>query len=97
MTGLELRAWREKIGWTQVDLMVELEVKSRQTMSTWEHAEKIPRVAELAIIALDQIEASRKRSGFERQFTPQSIANRRVAHGIKYFAPKEAPTNAAEA
>ncbi|HMA73302.1 MAG TPA: helix-turn-helix transcriptional regulator [Xanthobacteraceae bacterium] len=85
MTGRELRAWREKIGWTQVDLMVELEVKSRQTMSTWERAEKIPRVVELAITALDQIEASRKRSGFERQFTPESIANRHVAQGAKYF------------
>jgi hypothetical protein len=32
-------ASREKIGWAQVDLKVELEVKSRQTMSTWERAE----------------------------------------------------------
>jgi transcriptional regulator with XRE-family HTH domain len=85
MTGHELRSWRENIGWTQTDLMIELEIKSRQTMSTWERAEKIPRVVELAIIALDQIEASRRRSGFERRFTPESIAKRHVTQGTKYF------------
>jgi transcriptional regulator with XRE-family HTH domain len=67
MTGCELRAWREKIGWTQTDLMLELGIKSRQTMSTWERAEKIPRVVELAIKALEHIEPSRKRSGYERR------------------------------
>lgn len=85
MTGAELRAWRSSIGWTQADLMIELEIKSRQTMSTWERAEKIPHVVELAIIALDQIEAARKRSGFEQQFTPESIANRHVNRAAKYF------------
>jgi transcriptional regulator with XRE-family HTH domain len=86
VTGAELKAWRSSIGWTQADLMIELEIKSRQTLSTWEGAEKIPRVVELAITALDQIESARKRSGFERQFTPESIANRRVAQVTKYFA-----------
>jgi transcriptional regulator with XRE-family HTH domain len=86
VTGAELKAWRSSIGWTQVDLMIELDIKSRQTMSAWEHAERIPRVVELAIIALDQIEAARRRSGFERQFTPESIANRHAAQGAKYFA-----------
>ncbi len=85
MTGAELRTWRSRIGWTQTDLMIELEIKSRQTMSAWERAEKIPRVVELAIIALDQIEAARNRSGYERQFTPESIANRHVTQGAKYF------------
>jgi transcriptional regulator with XRE-family HTH domain len=89
MTGAELRAWREKNGWTQADLMIELEVASRQTISTWEKADRIPRLVELATIALDQVEASRKRSGFERQFTPESIANRHVAQGSKYFSSKE--------
>jgi hypothetical protein len=66
--------------------MIELEIKSRQTLSTWEGAEEVPRVVELAIIALDQVAPARKRSGFERQFTPQSIASRHVAEGTKYFA-----------
>jgi transcriptional regulator with XRE-family HTH domain len=86
VTGAELKAWRTRIGWTQAGLMIELEVASRQTISTWESAEKIPRLVELAVIALDQVEASRKRSGFERQFTPESIASRHVAQGAKYFA-----------
>jgi transcriptional regulator with XRE-family HTH domain len=89
VTGAELKAWRSSIGWTQADLMIELEVGSRQTISTWESAEKIPRLVALAITALDQVEASRKRSGFERQFTPESIANRHVAQGSKYFANRE--------
>jgi hypothetical protein len=46
--------------------MIELEIGSRQTISTWEKADSIPRLVELAITALDQVEASRKRSGFER-------------------------------
>jgi transcriptional regulator with XRE-family HTH domain len=81
VTGADLKAWRESVGWTQGDLMVELEIRSRQTIGTWESAEKIPRLVELAIVALDQIEASRKRSGFEKQFTPETIA----AHGMKYW------------
>ena len=89
MTGAELKAWRVRIGWTQADLMIELEVGSRQTISTWENADRIPRLVELAVIAIDQVEASRKRSGFERQFTPESIANRHVAQGAKYFASLE--------
>jgi transcriptional regulator with XRE-family HTH domain len=78
MTGADLKRWRERVGWTQADLMVELEVKSRQTIGTWESAEKIPRLIELAIVALDQIEATRKRSGFEKQFTPETIAALRM-------------------
>lgn len=89
MTGAELRSWREQIGWTQADLMSELDVRSRQTISSWEGADEIPRLVELAIIAIDQIEPCRKRSGFQRQFTRESIANRRFAHGVKYFVDVE--------
>jgi transcriptional regulator with XRE-family HTH domain len=78
MTGADLKRWRERIGWTQADLMVELEIGSRQTIGTWESAENIPRLVELAIVALDQIEATRKRSGFEKQFTPETIAALRM-------------------
>jgi transcriptional regulator with XRE-family HTH domain len=85
MKGSELRSWREHLGWTQADLMTELEIGSRQTITTWERAEKIPRLIELAIIALDQIEAARKRSGFEKQFTSENIANRHFTRGMKYF------------
>jgi transcriptional regulator with XRE-family HTH domain len=85
MTGADLKSWREHLGWTQSDLMVELEVGSRQTISTWESGEHIPRLVELAIIALDQVEACRKRSGFNKKFTQETIANRHFVHGVKYF------------
>lgn len=74
MLGSKLRAWRKSLGWTQADLMEELEVSSRQTISTWENSEKIPRMAELAIIALIKVEACRKRAGFEASITDESIA-----------------------
>ncbi len=77
MRGNELREWRQRLGWTQSDLMEELEISSRQTLSSWENAEEIPRLVELAIIALDQVEACRKRGGFESQWTPAIIAHRR--------------------
>jgi DNA-binding XRE family transcriptional regulator len=85
MTGAELREWRRNIGWTQADLMKELDVASRQTIITWEGATEVPRMVELAITALDQVEPCRRRSGFEKQFTLESIANRHVARGAKYF------------
>lgn len=80
VTGADLKTWRERVRWTQAELMTELEIRSRQTIATWESAEKIPRLVELAILALDQIEASRKRSGFEKQFTPESIAALRTEY-----------------
>jgi transcriptional regulator with XRE-family HTH domain len=85
MKGADVKAWRERLGWTQADLMTELEIGSRQTIITWEKAERIPRMVELAIIALDQVEAARKKTGFEKQLTPANIANRHFARGIKYF------------
>lgn len=76
MTGEELKRWRKHIGWTQADLMEELEVSSRQTLSSWENSKEVPRLVELAITALDRIEACRKRSGFEGQMTLEQIASR---------------------
>jgi transcriptional regulator with XRE-family HTH domain len=85
MTGAELRSWREAIGWNQTDLMQELEVRSRQTISAWEGSETIPRTIELAIIALDQIEACRKRGGFESRLTPESVSVQQRAKATRYF------------
>jgi hypothetical protein len=65
--------------------MTELEVGSRQTINSWESEEQIPRLIELAIIALDQVEAARKRSGFPKQFIGEDIANSHFARGMKYF------------
>lgn len=53
MRGSELIAWRELMGFSQLDLMKELGVKSRQTISSWENSEEIPRIVALAIKALE--------------------------------------------
>lgn len=76
MTGEELKVWRKANGWTQAGLMEELEITSRQTITTWEKADRIPRVVELAITAIDQIEVCRKQAGLKQQFTIQEIASR---------------------
>jgi DNA-binding XRE family transcriptional regulator len=53
MIGAELRAWRKRLGMTQEMLRVELGV-SRQTIVVWEALDKpIPRLTELALIALE--------------------------------------------
>ncbi|MDB5610935.1 MAG: hypothetical protein JWP25_7835 [Bradyrhizobium sp.] len=75
MRGAELKVWREKRGWTQGDLMQELEIRSRQTVTTWEASERIPRTIVLAVIALDQVEACNRCGGYKQQFTPTTIAN----------------------
>src|SRR4051812_42202505 len=75
MRGSELKLWRTTRGWKQTDLMQELGVSSRQTLSTWETSEKVPRIVELAVIALDQVEACNKQSGFQKQYSPTDIAN----------------------
>jgi transcriptional regulator with XRE-family HTH domain len=75
MTGNDLRVWRTAIGWTQNDLMEELGVTSRQTVGAWEKSARLPRLVELAIIALDQVESCRDRAGVRKQFSPSSIAN----------------------
>jgi transcriptional regulator with XRE-family HTH domain len=85
MSGKELRSWRQFRGWKQADLMSELEVSSRQTISTWESMPEVPRIVELAVIALDQVEACRKLSGFEKQWTPEIIGKRRNRSVGQYF------------
>ncbi|MCP4620664.1 MAG: helix-turn-helix transcriptional regulator [Bradyrhizobium sp.] len=75
MTGDELKAWRKGRGWTQSDLMKELEVTARQTVVRWEQSERIPRLVELSIIALDQVEGCNSHV-YEKQFSSSEIANR---------------------
>lgn len=85
MSGDELRTWRQFRGWKQADLMSELEITSRQTISTWESAPEVPRIVELAIVALDQVETCRKLAGFEKQWTPEIIGKRRSRNVERYF------------
>ena len=74
MKGIDLKKWRDRNNFTQDFLMNELGIKSRQTIISWEHSEYIPRIVELAIIALDQIEACRRQSGYKTQFAAKNIA-----------------------
>jgi len=59
MNGNDLKVWRTSKGWTQSDLMRELDIKSRQTIVKWEASDKIPRLLYLAILAIDGLPDAR--------------------------------------
>ena len=60
MRGADLREWRRRYGYNQEHLMRELGIRSRQTISTWENSSnKLPRMLELALIALENVPESR--------------------------------------
>jgi DNA-binding XRE family transcriptional regulator len=80
MTGAELKAWRKRNRMTQEALRIELDV-SRQTIVTWEALEKpIPRLTQLALIALEEVAGCRIVDG-QRQTAAQHLEQRaRAAH-----------------
>jgi DNA-binding XRE family transcriptional regulator len=53
MRGSDLVQWRNRFGYSQARLMKELGVKSRQTVTSWEKAEELPRLVELALAGLE--------------------------------------------
>ena len=55
MTGSELRRLRKRLGYTQQTFIQELDVRSRQTLVTWEKSETVPRLVELAALALEHL------------------------------------------
>lgn len=62
--GLELKSWRKKMGFSQEDLMAELDIRSRQTISSMENSDNsIPRTVQLALVALENHPEVRKRGG----------------------------------
>lgn len=64
MRGAELAKLRKEMGFTQSDLMEELGVASRQTISSWEKPGRdVPRLVELAVIALRDVPKCRIRYG----------------------------------
>ena len=75
MRGEDLKQWRVNNGLTQKQLMEELGLSSRQTLAKYEQSEQIPRLVELAIIALDKIEEVRRLGGYSEQFTINRIRN----------------------
>ncbi len=85
MTGADLRSWRTRRGWSQADLTAELDIKARQTVAAWENSEKIPRLVELAVLALDQLELVRNRSGIEKRMTEDEVKRVRLGWVAKQF------------
>jgi len=55
MTGSDWAEWRKRLGYSTASIMLELGVSSRQTINNWEKADKVPRLAELALYALENI------------------------------------------
>ena len=54
MYGGSLKEWRKRNNYNQDTLMLELGIKSRQTISTWENSEdELPRMLKLALLALE--------------------------------------------
>jgi transcriptional regulator with XRE-family HTH domain len=60
MTGAEWAEQRRRLGYSQQTLMCELGVGSRQTISTWENSEEVPRLAVLALYAIEHCPESRR-------------------------------------
>ncbi len=59
--GIDLKDWRKRHGYTQEALMRELEVNSRQTISTWEQSpDELRRIIQLALTALEEIPEVRR-------------------------------------
>lgn len=63
MRGVDLKEWRRCHGYNQEDLMKELGIGSRQTISTWEASDEISRTVELALKALKHIPECRRLHG----------------------------------
>ena len=74
MTGSEMKAWRKRNGYSsQKMLQEELKLGSRATVSAWEAAEKVPRLVELALTALETDPSLREFGG--KRFTRQDRKN----------------------
>lgn len=56
LNGPELRRRRNRLGYTQEAFMIELGVKSRQTLISWEKSDaELPRLVQLAVVALEEL------------------------------------------
>jgi transcriptional regulator with XRE-family HTH domain len=54
MNGQDMKHWRERHGYTQEELGLELNIRSRQTISSYENGiRKIPKLLVLALKALE--------------------------------------------
>jgi transcriptional regulator with XRE-family HTH domain len=65
VTGAELPEWRKRNHFTQDSLRMALGLGSRQTIITWEKStEKLPRIVELALLALEHLPDQRTALGY---------------------------------
>lgn len=86
MIGSDLTAWRERNGYSQKKLQIELGIKSRGTISAWENSVKpLSRTLELALIALERIPDLRKSVG--KPETAQGRAQYQNRFGDKLNSP----------
>lgn len=62
---VNLKEWRKRHGYSQQSLMLELGIRSRQTISTWDNAknDELPRMLQLALTALEMIPECRRVTG----------------------------------
>ena len=61
MRGADLKAWRKHHGYSQSELQMELGVRSRQTISSWENSEEeLSRLLQLALAALADLPECRR-------------------------------------
>ena len=63
MKGSDWAEWRKRLGYSTPKLMLELGISSRQTINNWEKADKVPRLAELALYALEHYPECREKFG----------------------------------
>ena len=62
MRGHHLREWRKRHGFSQEELRLELKLRSRQTLNSWEHPEnEVPPLVENALYKLERDPIFRQR------------------------------------
>jgi transcriptional regulator with XRE-family HTH domain len=89
MTGPELKAWRVSRGWSQERLMAEFGMSSRQTIASYERASTVPRLVELAVLAIDHISGAVDLIG-----KPNRKSRQKVSHkGLPYHQVAEVAFN----
>lgn len=79
MNGREWAAWRMRLGYSQQAVMQELGINSRQTISTWEHADEVPRLAVLALHAIEHHPECRNVAGQRISLSEEMAYRKRLA------------------
>ena len=78
MNGREWAVWRRQLGYSQHAVMQELGINSRQTISTWENADEVPRLAVLALHAIEHHPECRNVIGQRISFSEERSYRKRL-------------------